>query len=388
MPSNANRYSEEFKKDAIKLVQEGGRPVNSVANDLGINAQTLRNWLKEEKKRQNPESARILELEAQLKAEKRRNNELEEAVDIFKKGYSTLRERQPETVIYKHINELSSQFPVEKMCKYLEVTRSNFYNWKNRGPSKRALENEKILEIAKKSYAECHGICGLDKMLEDVREHFPKCSRNRLYGIQKRNGLYSKRKRKFKATTDSNHQLPVAENLLNQNFKADKPGAVWVTDISYVNTIEGWLYLATVKDICTKDIVGWATADNMKTELCIKALESAIKRYRPSPGLIHHSDRGVQYCSKDYQKLLKKHGMVCSMSRKGNCYDNACAETFFGTIKCEMLYHKKYETRKEAHRDIFWYIEIFYNRKRRHQSLGYMTPAEYRKTIEEQLLAA
>lgn len=273
------------------------------------------------------------------------------------------------------------------MCKYLEVSRSGYYNWKDRGPSKRTLENEKILDAAKGSYAECRGMCGLDKMLEDVREKFPKCSRNRLYRIQRDNRLYSIRKKKFKATTNSNHQLPVAPNLLNQNFKVDRPGSVWVTDISYIDTSEGWLYLATVKDIFTKDIVGWATANHMRTELCIKALESAIKRYRPQRGLIHHSDRGVQYCSKDYQKLLKKHGILCSMSRKGNCYDNACAETFFSTIKCEMLYHKKYETRKEAHRDIFWYIEVFYNRKRRHQSLGYLTPAEYRRMYAEKTAA-
>ena len=172
-------------------------------------------------------------------------------------------------------------------------------------------------------------MCGINKILEDVREYFPNCSRNRLYKLQKVNKLYAKRKRKYKATTNSNHNLPVAPNLLNQNFETTRPNAVWVTDISYIDTYEGWLYLATVKDIFTKEIVGWATADNMRTELCINALENAIKRHKPANGLIHHSDRGVQYCSKEYQKLLKKHQITCSMSRKGNCYDNACAETFF-----------------------------------------------------------
>jgi len=148
------------------------------------------------------------------------------------------------------------------------------------------------------------------------------------------------------------------------------------------------LYLATVKDIFTKEITGWATANNMKTELCLRALKNAVIRHRPPKGLIHHSDRGVQYCSKEYQALLKKNKMVCSMSRKGNCYDNACAETFFSTIKCEMLYHKKYKTREEARRDIFWYIEeVFYNRKRRHQSLGYLTPAEFKRNYIAKLVA-
>jgi len=273
------------------------------------------------------------------------------------------------------------------MCRYFEVSRSGYYDWKDREPSKRAQENRKVLEAARESYRECHGMCGLDKILKDVREKFPKCSRNRLYKIQRDHRLYSIRKKKFKVTTDSKHKLPVAENLLNQDFTVDRPGAVWVSDISYVPTNEGWLYLATVKDICTKDVVGWAAADQMKTDLCTQALENAIKRYRPQHGLIHHSDRGVQYCSKDYQDLLKKHGMLCSMSRKGNCYDNACAETFFSTIKCEMLFHKKYKTREEARQDIFWYIEVFYNRKRRHQAIGYLTPAEFRKSFTERKAA-
>ncbi len=273
------------------------------------------------------------------------------------------------------------------MCTVLDVSRSSYYDWENKEPSQRDLENQEILETAQESYNESGGIYGLDKLLKDVRKKFPKCGRNRLYRIQKKNKLYSKRKRKFKATTDSNHQLPVAENLLNQDFTTDRPNAVWVTDISYMDTSEGWLYLATVKDIHTKDIVGWATADNMKTSLSKRALEKAINRYMPIEGLIHHSDRGVQYCSKEYQKLLNEHGMICSMSRKGNCYDNACAETFFSTIKCEMLYHKKYQTREQAHKDIFWYIEIFYNRKRRHQALGYMTPAGYRESFAEKLAA-
>lgn len=278
-------------------------------------------------------------------------------------------------------------FSVEKMCQTLEVSRSGYYAWKNRTPSKRKIENCKILKIAEKSYEKSHKIYGLDKILADVREHYPKCSRNRLYRIQKENKLYSKRKKKFRVTTNSKHQFPVAKNLLNQNFRTNKPETVWVTDLSYVFTNEGWMYLATVKDIFTKEIVGWATADNMKTELCLKALKSAIKRYNPPKGLIHHSDRGVQYCSRKYQVFLRKNGMICSMSGKGNCYDNACAETFFSTIKCEILYHKRYKTREEAHKDIFWYIEVFYNRKRRHQALNYMIPGEFRQNFMKKLAA-
>lgn len=278
-------------------------------------------------------------------------------------------------------------YPVEKMCQILKVSRSGYYDWKERPISKRELENKEILSVAKKSHTDCKGIYGLDKLLDDVRVKFPQCSRNRLYGIQKQNQLYSIRKRKFKATTNSNHKLQVAENLLNQEFNINKPDTVWVTDISYIDTLEGWLYLATVKDICTKEIVGWATADNMKVELCINALKSAVMRHRPPKGLIHHSDRGVQYCSRAYQSLLSKNQMICSMSRKGNCYDNACAETFFSTIKCELLYHKKYATREAAHKDIFWYIESFYNRKRRHKAIGNISPIQYKESYYTRLTA-
>ena len=180
------------------------------------------------------------------------------------------------------------------MCKIFGVSRSGYYNWQKDVLSKRDAENKEIFKITKKSYFESHGICGIDKMLIDVRKKFPHCSRNRLYKIQKANKLYSIRKRKYKATTYSDHDLPVAPTLLNQDFKTDKPNSVWVTDITYVHTHEGWLYLAAVKDIYTKEIVGWATANNMKTELCINALKNAIRRYRPPAGLIHHSDRGIQ----------------------------------------------------------------------------------------------
>jgi putative transposase len=193
----------------------------------------------------------------------------------------------------------------------------------------------------------------------------------------KTNNIFSIRPRKYKATTNSKHNLPVAENLLNQVFTVDKPNAAWVTDISYIWTDEGWDYLATVKDLFNKEIVGWAVSSTMTRALTIKALKNAIQKRRPPEGLIHHSDRGVQYCSKDYQALLAKYKMRCSMSRKGNCYDNASAESFFGTIKNELIYLHKFKSRLQARDAIFDYIEVFYNRKRSHQSLNYMTPAAY-----------
>lgn len=288
-------------------------------------------------------------------------------------------------MIYHFIENQCSVHSIEKMCKLFNTSRSGYYTWKKHIKSKRVIENEKILKAAKQSYEENRRIYGLDKLLDDVRECFPHCSRKRLYNLQKQNNLYSIRKRKFKATTYSDHKLPVAKNLLNRNFNVDKPNEVWVTDISYIGTNEGWLYLATVKDLYTKEIVGFATDDNMKTQLCINALNNAINRFKPAPGLIHHSDRGIQHCSNDYQEFLKKNEIICSMSRKGNCWDNACAETFFSTIKCELLYQKNYITREEARRDIFWYIEIFYNRKRKHQAIGYMIPSKVKNEYKSLL---
>jgi putative transposase len=231
------------------------------------------------------------------------------------------------------------------------------YQWNNRKESKRQKENEDILKCARKSHQRSRRIYGLDKLLEDVREEFPRCSGNRLYKLQKENHLYSVRRRKYKATTNSKHNFRIADNLLNQQFQVEKPNTVWVTDITYCHTEEGWLYLATVKDLFSKEIVGWATTDHMKRSLCIKALDNAIRRHRPPIGLIHHSDCGVQYCSHEYQDYLKKHLIICIMSRKGNCCDNACAETFFSTIKHEMLYYKKYQTREQARQDVFWFVE-------------------------------
>ena len=272
------------------------------------------------------------------------------------------------------------------MCQLFFVSRSGFYEWLNRPVSDRKSENHKILELARKSHKQSDGIYGLDKILRDVNEKIP-CGRNRLYRILKENKIHSKRPKKYKATTNSNHKLPVAENLLNQNFNVLKPYEVWVTDISYIPTEEGWLYLAIVKDLFNKEIVGWSTDKTMTKELTIHALKNAIRKHRPPKGLIHHSDRGVQYCSKDYQDLLKKHHFECSMSRKGNCYDNTCAETFFSTIKTESIHLRKLKTRKEARNVIFGYIEIFYNRKRRHAALDYMTPLEFTRKYKQNLAA-
>lgn len=274
-----------------------------------------------------------------------------------------------------------------KMCRIFEVSESGYYTWRRNPESATRQENQAIYEALKTSYDQNKGRAGLDKMLKDVQIQFPRCSRNRLYKIQKRHKLYSIRKRKFKATTNSKHNYPVAQNILNQNFHVDEPNKVWVADISYIETDEGWLYLATVKDLFDRQIVGFATGNLINAELCKRALCSAIRRYKPGFGLIHHSDRGVQYASKDYQNLLKQNHMICSMSRTGVPYDNACAETFFSTIKLEMIYHEHYRTRSQAQAAIFEYIEIYYNRQRRNAAIGNIPPCEFRRRFYQQQAA-
>jgi len=267
------------------------------------------------------------------------------------------------------------------MCDLLKVSRSGYYDWLNRPPSTRDKKHKEILRIIEKTHNK-HPMWGVDPILAEVKETIP-CSRGTVYRLMRKNGIKSKRKNKWKATTNSKHNLPVAPNLLEQNFKADLPNNVWVGDITYQWTEEGWLYTAIVKDLCTKDIVGYAMGDRMTKELVIKAMQMAIRRENPSPGLIFHSDRGSQYCSNDYQQLLEINHIRPSMSRKGNPYDNAPAENFFSCLKCECTSFYYFKTRDKARQVIFEYIEIYYNRQRRHAALGWITPAVYKAFVED-----
>lgn len=264
------------------------------------------------------------------------------------------------------------------MCQILKVSRSGYYAWKTRPDSNRKKEDAKLLRLIRKSYEQNRKVYGVRRIHADIYEQVH-CSKKRVHRLMQANGIQSIRPRKYKTTTNSRHNLPVAENLLNRNFHSDAPNTVWVSDISYIPTDEGWLYLAGVIDLCSKDVVGMAMDKTMTKELAIQALKQAIGRERPGAGLLHHSDRGVQYASHDYQALLNENGFIPSMSRKGNCYDNACAESFFSTLKNELIYLTHFKTRAEARQAIFEYVEIFYNHKRRHSSLGYQTPSEYKR---------
>lgn len=265
------------------------------------------------------------------------------------------------------------------MCRVLAVSRSGFYAWCKKPKSQRKLANEKLLGEIIRIHQQSDRIYGAIKITRTLHNKGIQCGKNRVAGLMRQNNLRSKIKRKFKATTNSNHNYPVAANVLNQDFNVQCPNQVWVADITYISTREGWLYLAAVLDLYSRQIVGWAMDSTMTKQLVIDALNQAIGRRRPPKGLIFHSDRGCQYASHEFQKLLKKRHFVPSMSRKGNCYDNACMESFFHLLKTEWVYFENYRTRAQARQSIFRYIEIFYNKNRLHSKLGYISPYDFEK---------
>lgn len=259
----------------------------------------------------------------------------------------------------------------------MRVSRSGYYSWRERGKSSRQIENEELISLVKKAHRESKETYGTRRIAEEVEANGNPCGRYRARTLMKLAGVTAKQPRKFKATTDSKHNLPVAPNLLERQFEVTEPDRVYVSDITYLWTSEGWLYLAIILDLFHRQIVGWSMSNRINKKLVMDALRMSVWRRSPSPGLIFHSDRGSQYCSNDFQKLLETNDMISSMSRKGDCWDNAVAESFFGTLKTERVYFTNYKTREEARRDIVGYIEMFYNCKRRHSYLGYLSPKEY-----------
>ena len=274
--------------------------------------------------------------------------------------------------------------PVSVLCKVLDVSRSGFYAWNERGRSTRSSEDAKLTVHVLAAFKTGRGAYGSPRVHDELKAAGIAVGRKRVARIMRELGLEGRRKRRFKATTDSRHNLPVAENVLDRNFEVDAPDVAWVTDITYVWTAEGWLYLAAILDLFSRRVVGLAMSERIDRALVLEALRNAVGRRLPNAGLMHHSDRGSQYASGDYQDALDELGVVCSMSRKGNCWDNAVAESFFATLKTECVYTRRFATRAEAREAIFEYIEVFYNGTRRHSTLGYLSPMEFEmKFIQE-----
>lgn len=274
--------------------------------------------------------------------------------------------------------------PLVALCKVLEVSRSGYYAWEERGRSTRSAEDDKLAVHILAAFKVGLGAYGSPRVQEELKAAGIAVSRKRVARIMRELGLEGRKKRRFKATTDSKHSLPVAENLLDRKFEVDAPDVAWVTDITYVWTAEGWLYLAAILDLFSRRVVGFATSQRIDRALVLDALRVAVGRRAPNAGLMHHSDRGSQYASGDYQSALDDLGVVCSMSRKGNCWDNAVAESFFATLKTECVYTRRFATRAEAREAIFDFIEVFYNGRRRHSTLGYLSPVEFEMKFNQE----
>lgn len=281
---------------------------------------------------------------------------------------------------FDFIEAQKANYPVRLLCSVLEVSRAGFYAWLKRRPSQRSIEDQKLLAEIRAIHAESRGTYGSPRIHAELRERGHHVGKNRVARLMGENEVKSGRRKKFVKTTDSAHDHPIADNVVARNFEAQAPNDVWVTDITYIRTGEGWLYLAAILDLFSRRVVGWATSSSLHRQLALDALSEALSTRDVRPGLVHHSDRGCQYASIEYREVLDANDMVCSMSRKGDCWDNAVAESFFATVKGELVDRRCFATHAEARRALFDYIELFYNRRRRHSSLGYAIPTEFEKT--------
>jgi len=270
-------------------------------------------------------------------------------------------------------------YPVALMCRVLQVSRSGYYAWCQRPAAARTLKDQNLaLEVAT-IHAMSRRRYGSPRIHAELRGRGQRTARKRVARLMRAAGLRAREPRRFRRTTDSGHGMAIKGNLLARQFAVLAPNTSWVTDITYLWTLEGWLYLAVILDLFSRRVIGWSLSERLERKVALEALEMAIKDRRPTSGLLHHSDRGSQYASHEYQELLEQHGIRCSMSRKANCWDNAVAESFFATLKLELVYHTRWGTKADARSAIFEYIEVFYNRQRRHSALGYLCPDEFER---------
>jgi putative transposase len=280
---------------------------------------------------------------------------------------------------YQFIDDHRQEFPTRLMCQVLEVSTGGYYQWRRRPPGARQERREALVAEIKVIHQEVKARYGSPRIHAELVARGHACCENTVAKLMSEAGVAAKTRRKFRCTTDSNHGHPVAENVVDRQFEPEAPNRVWTADITYIPTREGWLYLAAVEDLYSRQVVGWSMSERIDSRLVVDALEMAVSRRLPGEGLVAHSDRGSQYASEHYRRRLSGHGITCSMSRRANCWDNAPMESFFASLKKELVHDEDYQTREEARASLFEYIEIFYNRVRRHSSLGYRSPIEYER---------
>ncbi|RYZ12768.1 MAG: IS3 family transposase, partial [Myxococcaceae bacterium] len=371
---------------AVRLVLEEGKTIPQAARDLDLTESALRLWVEQTKTDRGggkPGALTTVERE-ELSRLRKENRELRMEREIPKKRGGLLREG--DEVKFAFIDAKKALYPVAVLCRHLGVSRSGYYAWEKRPESERKRRDRALhLEVAA-VHQESRGTYGAPRVHAELKARGQRVARKRVARLMRQAGLRGRARRRFVRTTDSVHGHPVAPNTLERNFQPGQPHRAWVGDITYVWTDEGWLYLAVLLDLFSRKVVGWAMGERIDRGLVLSALDMALLG-RPAPQL-HHSDRGSQYASEDYRQLLEARGIGCSMSRKGNCWDNAVAESFFSTLKLELVYITRFKTRESAKQSLFEYIEVFYNRKRRHSALGYVSPVEYERMAATKRLAA
>ncbi|MCD9150333.1 IS3-like element ISPssp1 family transposase [Psychrobacter sanguinis] len=371
-------YSDTFKAEAIAKVKENNGNISQTAKELGIPMNTLANWHRKAERgvlagTQNYNSELIAALD-EIKDLKKQLRIAQEEREIPKKGNGVL--CQESIAKYAFMQENRLKYCIQRMATVFEVSLSGYYDWLKRGMSKRKQHHNRCELLVKSAHMDTQQSYGHERLHQHLTSQGHDISLYMVRQIKQEHGIYCKRHKRSKVTTDSNHNKPVYPNLLEQQFDVAAPNIAWVSDITYIWTNEGWVYLAAFKDLYSKEIVGYALNKRMTADLVCEALNNAIKYKRPARGLIVHSDRGSQYCSHQYRQIIDKYGFAGSMSRKGNCYDNAPIESFWGQLKNELIYHKVYETRDEAIKDVVRYIEIFYNRQRIQKGLGFKSPTQ------------
>ncbi|MCG7532725.1 IS3 family transposase [Psychrobium sp. MM17-31] len=374
---SAKRFPEEFKIQAVKQVTEKGHAVASVAERLDISTNSLYNWLKrygsnsEHYQELSEQDKRIRELEKELKRTQQER-------DLLKEGRRVLCGRVKEK--YTFIKSRLNQYPIKLMCQALQVHRSGFHAWLKKPESERSIDDRRLTGLIKQSWLESDCVYGYRKIQSDMRDLGEACSKNRVHRLMQLAGIqaqvgYKKRKGNY-GTKPS----VVADNQLKRQFDVVEPNQAWVTDITYIDTHEGFLYLAVVIDLFSRQVICWSMQSMMHTDLVLSALLAAVWRRKPKQTVIIHSDQGSQFTGYDWQRFAAEHNLSLSMSRRGNCHDNAVAESFFQLLKRERIKRRKYKSREKAKEDIFDYIEMFYNSKRKHGYLNNQSPADYDRT--------
>jgi len=286
------------------------------------------------------------------------------------------------------MEQMRLEYPLGMLCRVLKVSASGFHARRSRGPSRRTQEEPRLEIEIRAAHQRTRQTYGPERLQRELAAHGVRVGVHRIKRVRRQLGLRCKQRRKFKVTTDSRHSLPVAENLLEQRFEAAAPCQAWLSDITYVPTDEGWLYLVGHRDLCSRRIVGYAMGERMTKNLVLESLLRALETTKPLRGLVHHSDKGSQYCSHEYRRMLEGLGIKSSMSGTGNCFDNAPMESFWATLKTELVFHRRFATRQQAIREITEYIEVFYNRQRIQKQLGYLSPVAFERQYYEQRLAA